>query len=292
MKKILITGANGQLGSDFRELSGFFPGYNFVFTDVNELNISSEKDVRLFFEKENPDYLINCAAYTAVDNAEDDEKNANLINNIAVGILAKETFKSKVMFFHISTDYVFDGNSCTPYLETDKINPVSVYGKTKAEGELAVQKFNTEATIIRTSWLYGNYGNNFVKTMIRLGKERDSLQVVFDQIGSPTYSGDLASTILHIIDNTSKKLMPYKPGIYNFSNEGVCSWYDFALATHEFAKVSCKVIPVNSSAFPTKAKRPSYSVLNKEKLKTSYRIEIPYWRDSLKNCISRMKKEY
>ncbi|MBN2681550.1 MAG: dTDP-4-dehydrorhamnose reductase [Bacteroidales bacterium] len=291
MKKILITGANGQLGSDFRELSGKYPGFIFLLTDVNELDITSEKDVKQFFERENPDYLINCAAYTAVDNAEDDEKNADLINNKAVEILAKQSAKFKTRFFHISTDYVFDGNSCTPYLETDEMNPVSAYGKAKAKGELAALKYNTEATIIRTGWLYGNYGKNFVKTMIKLGKEKESLQVVFDQIGTPTYSGDLASAIMYIIDNTSKKLIPYKAGIYNFANEGVCSWYDFALAIHEFAKISCKVYPVNSSAFPTKAKRPSYSVLNKEKIKTEYRMEIPYWRDSLKLCISRMRKE-
>lgn len=289
MKKILVTGSNGQLGQDIQELSAKYPGFSFVFTDIQELDITSKNDVDSFFRKEKPDCLINCAAYTAVDKAEEDMELANKINHLAPELLAKISAKNKTCFFHISTDYVFDGSACKPYEENNPINPVSVYGKTKADGEIAVLKNNPDATIIRTSWLYGNYGSNFVKTMIKLGKEKESLQVVSDQIGSPTFSGDLAAAILQIIDNTSKKLMPYKPGIYNYSNEGVCTWYDFALAVHDFAKISCKVFPVNSSAFPTLAKRPFYSVLSKEKIKATYRIEIPYWRDSLRFCISRIR---
>ena len=287
--KILETGPNAQQGTQNRNESAQFADFQFIFTDINELDITEWKAVDAFFEKEMPDVLINCAAYTAVDVAETDEELAGLLNTKVPAWLGKIGKQRNCRIIHISTDYVFDGTSCIPYTENDLVNPESVYGKTKLNGEIALLKENTAAMIIRTAWLYSPYGNNFAKTMIRLGLERDELRVVFDQIGSPTYAGDLAQAILTIISRTAQQTAAWKPGIYHYSNEGVCSWYDFAKAIHEIYGITCHVRPVTTDEYPTPARRPAFSVLNKSKIKRIFDIEIPYWRDSLKTCIEKIK---
>ncbi len=287
--KILVTGAKGQLGSAIREKAVLFPDFEFIFTDINELDITDWKAVDTFFERELPDFLINCAAYTAVDVAETDDELAELLNTRVPAWLGKIGKSRNCRIIHISTDYVFDGTACLPYTEKDLVNPESVYGKTKLNGEIALLKENTEAVIIRTAWLYSPHGNNFVKTMIRLGTERDELKVVYDQIGSPTYAGDLAQAILTVISKTAVQKVSWKPGIYHYSNEGVCSWYDFAKAVHEIYGISCHVRPVTTDEYPTPARRPAFSVLNKSKIRRIFDLEIPYWRDSLKTCIGQIK---
>ena len=287
---ILVTGANGQLGEEIRILSEKFPNYNFIFTDIQELDLSNSTIVDSFCKDKKLDYLVNCAAYTAVDVAESDEDLAVLINTKVPEHLGKI---SKILGFkviHVSTDYVFDGTSSTPYVENDMVNPESVYGKTKLNGEISLLRENPDAIVIRTAWLYSAYGKNFVKTMIRLGEERDNMKVVYDQIGTPTYAGDLAKTILEIISKIEKKEVEWIPGIFHYSNEGVCSWYDFAKAIHEFCGISCEIWPVSTDEYPTPAKRPAYSVLNKSRIKKTFNFEIPYWRDSLKVCIDVLNK--
>jgi len=283
--KILITGSNGQLGSELRAIAEGYPLYEFLYTDVNELNITDESSVNHFFELHNPDVIINCAAYTAVDKAETDEETAYLVNAVATGNLARAASECGAFMVHISTDYVYDGNNHIPYTETERINPLSVYGKSKAAGEDAVHQANGKAIIIRTSWLYSAFGNNFVKTMIKYGRERDSLNVVFDQIGTPTDAHDLAKAIL---DSLPLALTADMIEVYHYSNEGVASWYDFAIAIHQFADIDCKVNPIPSKDYPLPAERPFYSVLDKSKIKKKLAIEIPYWRDSVKNCITRL----
>ena len=288
--KVLITGANGQLGSEIRARAVNFPQLQFLFTDVGELDLTDFDAVAAFCEREKPSFLINCAAYTAVDVAESDAELAGLINTRVPAFLGRigKTVNCKVI--HVSTDYVFDGLACVPYAETDLVDPDSVYGKTKLNGEIALVKEDAAAMIIRTSWLYSAYGKNFVKTMMRLGEERDDLKVVCDQVGTPTYAGDLADAILTVIQQTSEKEEAWKAGIYHYSNEGVCSWYDFAKAIHEISGISCNVHPITTEEYPTPAKRPAYSVLNKSKIKRNFNITIPYWRDSLKICIQELKK--
>ena len=283
--KILITGSNGQLGSEFKALADGYPLYEFLYTDVNELNITDESSVNHFFELHNPDVIINCAAYTAVDKAETDKETAFLVNAVATGNLARAASECGAFMVHISTDYVYDGRNHIPYTETDKINPLSVYGKSKAAGEAAVHQANGKAIIIRTSWLYSAFGNNFIKTMIKYGRERDSLNVVFDQVGTPTYAHDLAKAIL---DTLPLALTADTIEVYHYSNEGVASWYDFAIAIHHFADIDCKVNPITTKDYPLPAERPFYSVLDKSKIKKKLAIEIPYWRDSVKNCIDRL----
>lgn len=287
--KILVTGANGQLGSEIRKRAFQFADFKYVFTDIYELDITDWKAVDMLCERESPDFLINCAAYTAVDVAETDDELAELLNTRVPAWLGKVGKQRNCRIIHISTDYVFDGTGCVPYTENDLVNPESVYGKTKLNGEIALLKENAAAIIIRTAWLYSPYGNNFVKTMIRLGLERDELKVVYDQIGSPTYAGDLAQAILTVISKTAGQEVTWKPGIYHYSNEGVCSWYDFAKAIHEVYGITCNVRPVTTDEYPTPAKRPAFSVLNKSKIKRIFDIEIPYWRDSLKTCIEEVK---
>ena len=286
--KILVTGANGQLGSEIKELEKQFPNYHFIFTDVDVLDITCEMEVEDFFNENRPDFIINCAAYTAVDKGETEQGIATNINSKAPGILAKYSKQFGAKIIQISTDYVFDGDANQPYSELDGINPQGVYGKTKLQGELNCLKENPNSIIIRTSWLYSGFGNNFVKTMLRLGSERDSLDVVFDQIGTPTYAADLAKAILSIIQISEKEPAKFIPSVYNYSNEGVASWYDFAKAIFEIGNLQCDVNPVLSDQFPTLVKRPHYSVLNKSKIRDSFGIEIPYWRDSLKKCILKM----
>lgn len=286
--QILVTGAYGQLGSEIKLLQENYPDWEFCFTDVDSLDITNELAVQEFFSENKFDFVVNCAAYTAVDKAESDEQTAHLVNAVAPKILARQAMTFGAKLIHVSTDYVFAGDACTPYAETDKTNPQGAYGRTKLEGEENVLAENPNSIVIRTSWLYSTFGNNFVKTMLRLGKERGELNVVFDQVGSPTYAADLAETILSIIDITAKEVNSFVSGIYHFSNEGVASWFDFALAIFNFARVDCDVKPVLSNQFPTPTKRPHYSVLDKAKIKNTYGIAIPYWRDSLKECIKRL----
>lgn len=287
---ILVTGAYGQLGSEIKVLAENYPQFIFLFTDVDSLDITEENAVQRYFTENKVEAVINCAAYTAVDKAETDQELAHKINAIAPGILAAKAKLTGAKMIHISTDYVFAGSASQPYSETDEVNPQGVYGRTKLEGELKVLEKNPKAMIIRTSWLYSTFGKNFVKTMLRVGKERGELKVVFDQVGSPTYAADLASAILLILSKTKNNSEDFVPGIYHFSDEGVASWYDFALAIFELSDLKCKVNPVLSSEYPTPTKRPHYSVLNKSKIKNKFGIEIPYWRDSLEICINRLEK--
>ncbi len=270
--KILVTGANGQLGT---ELQKILP--KAIFADVDVLDITDLSAVKKFISNNQIDTIINCAAYTAVDKAEDDQETAKKINEYGVRNLALSGAK----IIHISTDYVFDGNNYKPYLPEDEANPISVYGRTKRAGELAVLDNAKVAVIIRTAWLYSAYGNNFVKTMRRLGAEKENLNVVTDQIGSPTFAGDLAQAIVDILPQMNEK----NKGIYHYTNEGVCSWYDFATEIMRLSGLNCKVNPIASSAYPTKAIRPFYSVLNKEKIKNVFNIQIPNWKESLIKCL-------
>ena len=283
MKNILITGANGQLGNEMRVLSAEYPEYSYFFTDVEELNICNEQAVMDYVEDHQIHVIVNCAAYTAVDKAEEDVELCTKLNTDAVGYLAKAAEANGAEFIQISTDYVFDGTAHIPYQETEPTCPNSVYGSTKLAGEQNALTLCTRSMVIRTAWLYSTFGNNFVKTMIRLGRERDSLGVIFDQVGTPTYARDLACAIFAAIRQG------VTPGIYHFSNEGVCSWYDFTKAIHRLAGItSCNVKPLHTSEYPTKAKRPHYSVLDKTKIKEVYHVEIPYWEESLKECIYQM----
>ena len=283
MKNILITGANGQLGNEMRVLSAEYPEYSYFFTDVEELNICNEQAVMDYVEDHQIHVIVNCAAYTAVDNAEDNIELCTKLNADAVGYLAKAAEAFGAEFIQISTDYVFDGTAHIPYQETEPTCPNSVYGSTKLAGEQNALTLCTRSMVIRTAWLYSTFGNNFVKTMIRLGRERDSLGVIFDQVGTPTYARDLARAIFSAIRQG------VTPGIYHFSNEGVCSWYDFTKAIHRLAGITtCNVKPLHTSEYPTKAKRPHYSVLDKTKIKNMYGIEVPYWEDSLQKCIDQL----
>ena len=283
MKNILITGANGQLGNEMRVLSEENKEYTYFFTDVAELDICNEQAVMDFVKANHIQVIVNCAAYTAVDKAEENIEFCTKLNADAVGYLAKAAEANQAEFIQISTDYVFDGTAHTPYRETEPTCPNSVYGSTKLAGEQNALTLCSRAMVIRTAWLYSTFGNNFVKTMIRLGKERDSLGVIFDQIGTPTYARDLARAIYAAIRQG------VTPGVYHFSNEGVCSWYDFTKAIHRLAGIKdCKVNPLHTEEYPTPAKRPHYSVLDKTKIKATYGIEIPYWMDSLQACVSEL----
>lgn len=289
MVKVLITGANGQLGSEIRKSSELFPELSFVFTDLNELDITNPPAVEALLAEEKPQWLINCAAYTAVDKAETEEETAWLINAVAPAILAEKSRAVGCRFVQISTDYVFDGKSYLPYGEEDEVCPTSVYGHTKLEGELISQTNNPESLVIRTSWLYSSFGNNFVKSMIRLGLERDQLNVIFDQVGTPTYAGDLAMALLEIIRKTESGACQFVPGTYHYSNEGVSSWYDFAIAIHQIYGIACQVSAIESKDYPSPVARPPFSVLNKSKIKSIFGIQIPYWRTSLEKCILEIK---
>ncbi|MBO4397800.1 MAG: dTDP-4-dehydrorhamnose reductase [Bacteroidaceae bacterium] len=281
IKNILITGCNGQLGNEMQLQAKLYNQYNFIFTDIDELDITDSEKINKFVDDNSIDCIVNCAAYTAVDKAEDNEELCNLLNNLSPGYLANAINRRGGSMIQISTDYVFDGTNHIPYTEEDPTSPNSVYGRTKLAGELNVQKECSNSMIIRTAWLYSSFGNNFVKTMIRLGKERNELGVIFDQIGTPTYARDLACVIMTAIKNG------IKPGTYHFSNEGVISWYDFTKAIHRIAGIStCNVKPLHTNEYPAKAPRPAYSVLDKTKIKKTYNITVPYWEDSLKDCIN------
>lgn len=283
MKNILVTGCKGQLGNEIQLLA---PKYEdectFFFTDKEELDITDRKAVYTFIEKHSIGIVINCAAFTAVDKAEENEELCNLLNNVAPGYLAEAVASVGGTMIQVSTDYVFDGKGCIPYKEEDATNPQTVYGRTKLAGEENVIRSCAGSMVIRTAWLYSTFGNNFVKTMIRLGKERDALGVVFDQVGSPTYARDLARAIMHIVD---KGIVP---GVYHFTNEGVCSWYDFTRAIHRLEDIDCQVSPIHTEDYPVSAARPHFSVLDKSKIKNTFGIDIRWWEDALKECIKEL----
>ncbi len=282
---ILITGCNGQLGNELQLLEKNYSEHTFFNTDVHELDITNAKAIDKFVSSNNIDIIINCAAYTAVDKAESNKELCQVLNADAPAYLAKAISKRNGWMIQVSTDYVFDGTKNTPYVETDSPCPNSVYGSTKLDGEKAVEQACKNTMIIRTAWLYSSFGNNFVKTMMRLGKEKDELNVIFDQIGTPTYARDLAIAIMTAVE---KGIVP---GIYHFSNEGVISWYDFTKAIHRLSGItSCHVRPIHTEEYPTAATRPHYSVLDKTKIKKTYGIEIPYWEDSLAECINILNK--
>ncbi|MDA9362194.1 dTDP-4-dehydrorhamnose reductase [Flavobacteriaceae bacterium] len=286
---ILVTGSNGQLGSEIKDLAANYSSFRFLFMDLPELDICNSSQLDIFIKENNINTVINCAAYTAVDKAEQDADMAEKVNATGVLNLVNAVAKINGKLIHISTDYVFDGNSFQPYNEFDEVNPIGVYGNTKRSGELAVINSDIDAIVIRTSWLYSAYGKNFVKTMLRLGKEKDELGVVFDQVGTPTNASDLAKTCLDILSYKKQHNISKKGKVYHFSNEGVVSWYDFSIAIMNLGDVNCNVMPIETKDYPLPSKRPHYSVLNKSKIKTDFDIEIKYWRDSLKNCIEKIK---
>ena len=283
---ILVTGANGQLGNEMQVLARENLQHTYFFTDVQELDICDEQAVYAYVSEHKIDIIVNCAAYTAVDKAEDNVELCDKLNNIAPGYLARAAQANGAAMIQVSTDYVFDGTAHIPYTEEEPTCPASVYGSTKLAGEQNVMDHCEKAMVIRTAWLYSIYGNNFVKTMIRLGQERDSLGVIFDQIGTPTYANDLAQAIFAAINKGVVR------GIYHFSDEGVCSWYDFTIAIHRLAGIaSCKVKPLHTADYPARAPRPHYSVLDKTKIKDTFGIEIPHWEESLKRCINQLRME-
>ena len=278
---ILVTGSNGQLGNEMRVLSAQHPKHRYFFTDIAELDICDKEAVTAFVAANAIDLIVNCAAYTNVDKAEEDEVTAMKINAEAVGILGNQGVK----VIHVSTDYVFSGDEHVPCKESDPVAPRTAYGRTKYEGEKRLLAACPEAVILRTAWLYSEFGNNFVKTMIKLGREKESLGVVFDQIGTPTYAADLAQAIFTVIETPC-----WHPGIYHFTNEGVCSWFDFTIAIHELAGIkNCHVSPILSEEYAYKTPRPHYSVLDKSKFKKTFGVEIPYWLDGLRRCIGKIK---
>ncbi len=285
---ILITGSGGQLGSEFRHLQGTLDGWEFDFFDSRQLDVTNPESIEKALTARTYQYVINCAAYTAVDKAESDIDRAYAVNSTGAQQLAEACAKHAVKLIHISTDFVFDGKGHKPYQETDEVHPIGVYGGSKEQGERLLLEANAEAVIIRTSWLYSSFGGNFVKTMRRLGIDRPELNVIYDQVGTPTYARDLAHAIVEAI--RSGKLDP-AAGIFHYSNEGVASWYDFATAVMEMSGLACKVLPINTFEYPTPAARPHYSVLDKRKFKEVFGTAIPYWRDSLKACIQTLEND-
>ena len=279
--KILVTGANGQLGKELKDLADVYPDYEFFFLSRSDLSIHHFELVRTYFNTLHPAYCINCAAYTAVDRAEQEKDLAYQVNAEAAGVLAAVCKEKNCKLIHISTDYVFNGEATVPYKEESPTDPQCVYGASKLEGEKQAIQFNPEVIIIRTSWVYSTYGKNFVKTMMKLMQERNELSVVDDQTGSPTYAADLAEVILQIISN-------WQPGIYHFSNDGVITWFDFANEIKKITDSKTKINPVSTTEYPTPAKRPAYSVLNKSKLQQTFHVELKDWKQSLARCISKM----
>ena len=282
--KILVTGSNGQLGSEIKVLASNYPKCDFLFVDRTNFSLENKTQMLDFLDKNKPNLIINCAAYTAVDKAESEKKLANTINNIAVEIIAKWSFENNCKLIHISTDYVFDGTSAVALLETDQTNAVNHYGFTKLLGETNCLKQNPESIIIRTSWVYSEFGNNFVKTMIRLMSERETLNIVNDQIGSPTYAADLAIAIVSIINDNN-----WISGIYNYSNQGEISWFEFATEIKNITKSNCILVGVPTVLYPTPANRPNYSLLDKSKIKNTFGIKIPNYKTSLHTCIDKLK---
>ncbi|RJQ60616.1 MAG: dTDP-4-dehydrorhamnose reductase [Stygiobacter sp.] len=281
LSKVLVTGANGQLGSQLKEICGTDP--NYLFTDINELNILDRNQVSRLFNSQKIDFVINCAVYTAVDKAESEPELAEAVNATAVKNLVDGCKINDSKIIHISTDFVFNGMKSSPYTETDIENPLSIYGKSKLNGEMHLRNSYDKYIILRSSWLYSKFGNNFVKTIIRLAKEKEEIGVVFDQIGTPTYAGDLAIFIKYLVDSNFSQF-----GVYNYSNEGTASWYDFARSILEYSNLNLKIRPIETNEYLTPARRPSYSVLNKSKTKATFGVEIAYWRTSLQRLISKM----
>ncbi|WP_291142756.1 dTDP-4-dehydrorhamnose reductase [Flavobacterium sp. UBA7680] len=277
MKKILVTGSSGQLGSEIAVLSESYPKYEWIFADRTKITLNDLDILQIQLKDIQPDIILNCGAYTAVDKAETEKELAFRVNHLAIELIARYTAENDVSLIHVSTDYVFDGTSSIALSEDSETNPINVYGESKLAGEIACLKENPNSIIIRTSWVYSKFGNNFVKTMQRLMQERDEINVVNDQIGSPTYATDLAIAMIDIIESSK-----WIPGIYNFSNEGEISWYEFALAIKVLGDYKCNVGGIPTSAYPTPAKRPKFSLLNKEKIKSIYNLDVPDYRDSLK----------
>jgi len=292
IKTILVTGSTGQLGQSLKMIARDYSDYDFIFAQREQLDLSNGESITAFFKQNKFDLIINCAAYTAVDKAESEPELADKINHLAVKQLAELAQQHNVKLIHISTDYVFNGTQYRPYIETDNVAPQSVYGETKLKGEQALlAKMPNNALIIRTSWVYSEYGNNFVKTMLRLGKERDALNVIFDQIGTPTYAHNLAQEIMAIVNSDTFQQANVNSETYHYSNEGVCSWYDFAKTIFELSNISCNVSPIETKDYPTPATRPHYSLLNKAKIKQSYKLTIPYWKDSLQDCLKKLAEQ-
>jgi dTDP-4-dehydrorhamnose reductase len=280
MTTILITGSHGQLGNEMQQAAVRFPAFKFIYTDVEDLDICDKAALNAFLKANAVNVIVNCAAYTAVDKAEDDVDLCYKINAEAVRNIGEVAHQNGLKVVHVSTDYVFDGTNHVPYSEDQAVSPNTIYGKSKFAGEQALMDTCEQAVILRTAWLYSSFGNNFVKTMIKLGTERDSLNVIFDQIGSPTYAADLADTILKILSHET-----FVPGLYHFSDEGVCSWYDFTKTIHRIAGITCDVRPIETKDYPARTPRPHYSVLNKAKIKSTYGIVIPHWEESLERCM-------
>ncbi|MFI3267041.1 MAG: dTDP-4-dehydrorhamnose reductase [Rikenellaceae bacterium] len=287
MKNIMVTGANGQLGNEIQQLSIHQKQMQFFFTDVDKLDITSFEQLETFILAHNIDCIINCAAYTNVEAAEDNKQLSNEINHLGAKTLALCSLKHETTLVHVSTDYVFDGSANEPYKEQDAVNPKNVYGSTKLEGERAIIDSGCKSIIVRTSWLYSSHGNNFLKTMLKLGNTKEKITVVSDQIGTPTWAADLAAAIITAVKQLSSK--PLYGEIFHYSNQGVCSWYDFAKQIMDTANLNCMVEPVDSSQYPTKAARPAYSVMDKSKIKAHFGISIPQWQESVSKCIELIK---
>jgi dTDP-4-dehydrorhamnose reductase len=287
MKQVLVTGGKGQLGSSLQQIAPLYGDLRFTFIDLEDLDLTRENDVTAYFNHHHTDYIINCAAYTAVDQAESQPEAAFRVNADIPGILGLVAEKKKIHLIHVSTDYIYSGKSCVPHLEDELPEPVSVYAKSKYKGELSLMN-NPVSMIIRTSWLYSEFGKNFMLNMLRLGGEREELGIVFDQTGTPTYAGDLARAIADILIFSEKT--SFHSGIYNYSNEGVCSWYDFAREIMIQGHLQCAVKPIRTRDYPLPAHRPEYSVLDKSKIKLTFGIEIPYWKDSLSIALENLKK--
>ncbi len=294
IKTILVTGSSGQLGRSLKLLSEQCSQFQYTFINREQMDLSNSESIVNFFKRNKFDLIINCAAYTAVDKAEEQQELAYKINHLAVKQMAEIAGQNDSILIHISTDYVFDGTHYKPYTEDHATHPQAVYGDSKLKGELAIQELASKAIIIRTSWVYSEYGKNFLKTMLKIGEQRDELNVIFDQIGSPTYAKDLAEALLKIIvsiDNNNEFFLENAPvSLYHFSNEGVCSWYDFAQEIFNTSKISCKINPIETRNYHTPAKRPHYSVFNKAKIKHCFDLEIPYWKDSLQSCIATLQE--
>ncbi len=291
--KILVIGENGQLGRSIKKsFVNSKLNDQYIFVGKNDLNLIDSKKVSNFFKDKDFDLIINCAAYTAVEKAESDVEIADRINHLAVKQIAKIANTKKIKLIHFSTDYVFDGKKQEPYIESDSPNPINIYGKTKLAGEQAIQLIMPyEAIIIRTSWLYSEYGNNFVDTMMSLGVEKSQLSIVNDQIGSPTYAGDLAVALVNILQNKDFRKSNQKTQIYHYSNNGACNWYDFAKTIFQFANIKCKIHPINTENYPTNARRPKYTLMSNNKILKSFALDIPNWRESLKSCIMILNKQ-
>ena len=287
---VLVTGCNGQLGSEIRDIYSKYENIEFVFKDLPELDISDADSLNSLIIDKQINAVINCAAYTAVDKAEENIEIAERVNSKGVSNIVESLKKVNGKLIHISTDYVFDGNNSQPYKESDSVSPIGIYGKTKRAGELAVINSKIDAVVIRTSWLYSSFGNNFLKTMIHLGKEKKSLNVISDQIGSPTYARNLAKICLEILLFSDSEEISKKGKIYHYSNGGIASWYDFAVSIMDYAELNCKVNPILTKEYSTLAKRPHYSVLSKKKIKTDFKVDVPHWKESLKECIIKLRK--